>query len=338
MTSPNAPVPANEAVFTSFTFGVDISGTTVGSFVGSVSGSSFVSTSSSPLSETSLTVGPLGGVPVTVAEFFTSPESRSAWAMLYVAVAVPTPLGARIAGLTARFVRFNFASAIVKALKVTLPVLVTVKVYVITSPKAPVPAIEAVFTSFTFGVDVSGTTVGSFVGSVSGSSFVSTSSSPLSDTSLTVGPLGGVPVTVAEFFTSPESRSAWAIVYVAVAVPTPLGARIAGLTARFVRFNLASAIDKALKVTLPVLVTVNVYVITSPTAPAPANDAVFTSCTFGAGINGTTVGSLLWSVSGSSSVSTSSSPLSETSLTVGPLGGVPVTIAEFFTSPESRSV
>ena len=96
-------------------------------------------------------MGPLGGVPVTVAEFFTSPESRSACTKVYVAIAVPTPLGAKVLGETAKAVKPNFRSAIDTLVNGTLPIFVTLKVYVITSPKAPAPAIEAVFTNFTSG-------------------------------------------------------------------------------------------------------------------------------------------------------------------------------------------
>ena len=48
--------------------------------------------------------------------------------MVYVAVAVPTALGARLLGETAKSVRLSFTSSMERFVRVTFPVLVTVKV------------------------------------------------------------------------------------------------------------------------------------------------------------------------------------------------------------------
>ena len=84
---------------------------------------------------------------------------------------------------------------------VTSPVLVTVKVYVITSPTAPVPPTEEVFTRAIDGVCVNGVVVGS-----SWKLLLS------SDKSVTGPPIGGVPVAVAWLVTEPASRSDWVMV------------------------------------------------------------------------------------------------------------------------------
>src|SRR5690606_13040773 len=85
------------------------------------------------------------------------------------------------------------------SVNVTLPVLVATKVYVMVSPATPLPDVTTpVFSKPIEGDGLNGTVVPP--GGVNG------------------GPLGGVPVPVAEFATEPASTSAWVIVYVAVPV------------------------------------------------------------------------------------------------------------------------
>src|SRR5579885_2237495 len=76
-----------------------------------------------------------GGVPVTVAESFTLPWSRSAWVTVYVAVHVVDAPGANV--VTGQVIAdsdpFNdgatWVSVTVRLLIVTFPVFVTAKLY-----------------------------------------------------------------------------------------------------------------------------------------------------------------------------------------------------------------
>ncbi len=90
----------------------------------------------------------------------------------------------------------------VTAVRVWLPVLVTVNVYVMTSPTAATVLTDGTFAVVTVSTGFTGTLTGGDGGPITG------------------GPVGGVPVLVALSFTLPLSRSAWVTVYVAVNTAT----------------------------------------------------------------------------------------------------------------------
>ena len=75
-------------------------------------------------------------------------------------------------------------------------------------------------------------------------------------TGVSAGPLGGVPVTAAVLTTDPASRSAWVTVCVPVQVVDAPGASVVAVQVTPV--VLGSVTVTAVRVTLPVLVTVNV--------------------------------------------------------------------------------
>ncbi len=79
---------------------------------------------------------------------------------------------------------------------------------------------------------------------------------------VTVGPLGVVAETVAELATWPASMSVCSSVYVAVQVVLAPGA--SDVTGQVTVPTLASAIATAVRVTLPVLATTNVYGMVLP--------------------------------------------------------------------------
>ena len=68
---------------------------------------------------------PLGSVPVTVAELSTTPASTSAWVSVYVAVHVVDAPGASV--VTGQETVPTFGSSTTTPVRVTLPVLVTMK-------------------------------------------------------------------------------------------------------------------------------------------------------------------------------------------------------------------
>ncbi len=108
-------------------------------------------------------------------------------------------------------------------------------------------------------------------------------------------PWGGVPVAVAELVTVPASTSACVIVYVASQVTAAAGARVAAPAGHTtserspVPVNAPSSTCTSVSGTLPVFVTRNEYVISSPTAySAATGDADFTTVIAGAcGTNST---------------------------------------------------
>src|SRR5690606_24605240 len=146
---------------------------------------------------------------------------------------------------------------------VTLTVLVATKVYVSVSPATPLPEVTTpVFSRPIAGVGLNGTVVPP--GGVNG------------------GPLGGVPVPVAEFATEPASTSACKIVYVAVPVTLSPGNNVpvlVGQTGKLIADNptMGSVTATEVNVTVPVFASTNVYVIVSPATPVPEVTApVFT--------------------------------------------------------------
>ena len=109
--------------------------------------------------------------------------------------------GASVDGVKATLLKLSFVSVIVTFVSVTLPVFVAVNVYVITLPAFNPVAELDVFTNPIFGSCVNGVTVGLLFALLL-----------LSDTSVTAGPEGGMPDTVAVFVILPASMSACVIV------------------------------------------------------------------------------------------------------------------------------
>ena len=72
------------------------------------------------------TGGPLGGLPVTVAEFATAPAFTSAWVIVCVPVHVVDALGASVVA-THVAAASRFTSLMTMPVSVTLPVFVTLK-------------------------------------------------------------------------------------------------------------------------------------------------------------------------------------------------------------------
>ena len=92
--------------------------------------------------------------------------------------------------------------------------------------------------------------------------------------------VGPVPVAVATFTLRPASMSSWVSVYVAVAEPSAPGASVP-IGIEFVeRPGIGSLITTLSIVTLPVLVTVKVYVMTSPAEAPGAPLSVVTAPSF----------------------------------------------------------
>jgi hypothetical protein len=134
----------------------------------------------------SVTGAPTGGVPLTVATFAIEPASTSACVTRYVAVQSNVPPGASGTGTGhARADRFGNGSDTTTGSNVTLPVLVTRKVYVTTSPTPDTGL--AVLSSRIDGACTTGTVTES--------------------SSVTGAPTGGVPATVAAFTIDPASTS-----------------------------------------------------------------------------------------------------------------------------------
>jgi hypothetical protein len=140
-------------------------------------------------------------------------------------------------------------------------------------------------------------------------------------------PVGGVPVAVAMFVMEPASTSACVTVYVAVQVICIVGMSNAAPAGQVtgdmvpIPVNEFSLTATLLRVTLPVLVTTNEYVISRPTVNEAASegDADFTSVNAGAGAAVTVA------VDGPESVGV-----------VAP-GAVPCATAVFVTEPASIS-
>ncbi|CAH0320333.1 hypothetical protein SRABI126_05247 [Pedobacter sp. Bi126] len=202
-------------------------------------------------SESLSTPFPLGSLPVALAWLVTLPPSISDWVIVCTAVKVTEAPGARLA--TGEPVTTALASLTAMSFKVTLPVLVTIKLYLSSAPKVfgTVP-----FTDFARLIDGAAgimVTVGSSGVPVEGSS--ESLSTPL--------PLGSLPVALAWLVTLPPSRSDWVIVCTAVKVTEAPGARLA--TGEPVTTALASLTAILLKVTLPVLVTTKLYLSSAPT-------------------------------------------------------------------------
>jgi hypothetical protein len=183
---------------------------------------------------------PVGGFPVTVAVFTTWPASTSAWVSVYVAVQVVLAPGISVA--TGQETVKTFGSATAMLVSVTLPVFETWNVYPIVEPAMAPDGDPACLSIVMAGLDVTGASIESLA--------------------VNAGPLGGVAVTVAELATWPASMSVCSSVYEAVQVVLAPGAN--EVTGQLTVPTLASAIAIAVRVTLPVLATANVYGIVEP--------------------------------------------------------------------------
>src|SRR5690606_22188887 len=157
---------------------------------------------------------------------------------------------------------------------VTLPVLVIVNVYSTVWPSADS---MPVFTSESDGLAGTSTSVGipgsPGVPGLSGSGVDGTGAIGWPGSSGSAGSNGGVPVTVAAFSTTPASFSGCVIVYVACSSTDSPGANTPSLEGQVPVLlstvppgSLTSLASIPVSVTLPVLVTVNVYSMVLPSA------------------------------------------------------------------------
>ena len=149
---------------------------------------------------------PLGGVPTTEATLLTVPESRSAWVTVCEAEQVVDAPGVRVEATQVRPVAF--ASVTATEVRVTLPLLVTVKVYGITSPTALTADALVAFTMVRAGVWLAGTVT------------------VFEETGAMGVPPGGVPITEAVFTMEPALRSAWVTAWVPEHVVVAPGAKL----------------------------------------------------------------------------------------------------------------
>ena len=240
-----------------------------------------------------VTEPPTGGVAVAVAEFSTWPASASAWVIVYVPVHVVCAPGA--SGVAAQVTGVILGSVTPTACTVTLPVFVTTKLYGIVEPAVFPVAEPAVLTTVMLGVEATGVVM----------------LSP----SVTAAPFGGFADAVAELSTCPRSTSACVSGYIAVHVTEAPGATSSAGHATVP--TLASLTLTACSVTLPVLVTRNVYGIVEVAVLPLAEPADFTSVRLGD------------AVIVESAVSVA--------LTAAPSGGVPDAVAVLVTCPASTS-
>ena len=197
---------------------------------------------------TSLTVTPVGGVPLAVTVLTMLPPSRSACVVEYVAVHVVDAPGASVATGHAMTDRPGSGSVTPTEVRVTLPALVTRNEYATVVPAAAKVVGTAVLATVIAGLRAMVTVAVS--------------------ASVTVGPAGGVPAAVATLTIEPASMSACVTVYVAVHVVAAAGASTATGQVTGDRPGSGSVTATELSVTLPALVTANEYVTTSPTAAA----------------------------------------------------------------------
>ena len=207
------------------------------------------------------TAGPLGGVPLAVAVFVTTPAFTSAWVMVRVAEQVVEPPGARVVAGQEIADRPANGSVTITAVNVTLPVLVTANENVCTSPRdAPVGAVSVVIATDLVRLIAFVWLIGVVVDELFDAMD---------------GPLGGTPDADAVLMIDPAFTSAWLIVRVAVQVVEPLGARVVAGHEIADRPVNGSVTATAVNVTLPVLVTANENVCVSPNdAPTGAVSVV----------------------------------------------------------------
>ena len=208
-----------------------------------------------------VTAGPDGGVPLAVAVFATAPEFTSACEMVRVAVhVVDAPGGSVVTGHDTADIPGN-GSDTATDVNVTLPVLVTRNEYVCTSPNdAPAGTVSVVRAADFVSVIVFVCSIGVDVDE---------------EADVIAGPVGGVPLAVAVLAITPVFTSACVIVRVAVHVVDAPGANVVDGQLMADRPVSGSAMLSEARVTLPVLVTRNENVCTSPNdAPVGAVSVV----------------------------------------------------------------
>ncbi len=197
---------------------------------------------------------PSGAVASAIAVFNTAPASTSAWVITYAASAVHTTdsPGARVVGSQVIVIEFaaSSGSSTLTSVSVTLPSLVTVNEYQISSPAS----VRALPLTSTTSADLTSDAAGTCT---AGTSAVSVS--------VTVSPSGSTPDTLAWLWTCPASTSAWVTTYDAVQVIDSVGARVAGWSGSHVNSEISpdpenevSLITTSVNVTLPMLVAVKV--------------------------------------------------------------------------------
>jgi hypothetical protein len=240
---------------------------------------------------------PSGFAPTTDAVFTMVPASRSAWVTVCDAEQVVAAPGASVA--TGQVIPVAFGSETVMFPIVTLPVLVTTKVYGMTVPIVVTFAVVLAFTIVRSGVCPAGTVT------------------VLEATGRIREPFGAVPTIDAVFTIEPASRSAWVTVWVPEQVVETLGASVVSAQGIAEAFGSATAIPDM--VTLPVLVTSKLYGTAAPTVVYVVAVVALTIDSAGEATTGTET--VLEGV-GTSGV---------------PLGGVPPTAAVFTIEPASRS-
>ena len=197
-----------------------------------------------------VTTGPDGGVPDAVAVLSIDPAFTSVWVMVRVAVHVVDPPGANVVAGHEMADRPLSGSVIETAVSVTLPVFVTANENVWVSPMdAPAGAVSVVMAT----VLVNEMVLVWLIGVVVEELF-----------EVMAGPDGGVPLADAVLMIDPALTSVWVMVRVAVHVVDAPGASV--VEGHEIADNplSGSVTDTAVSVTLPVLVTTNENVCTSP--------------------------------------------------------------------------
>ena len=208
-----------------------------------------------------VTAGPLGGVALAAAVLMTDPASTSAWVIVRVAVHVADPPGANVVDGQVIADKPGNGSVTPTDTSVTLPVLVTANENDCTSSiDAPVGAVSVVIAADLTNDSVFAWLIGVAVDEAA---------------EFTAGPDGGVPLAVAVLLIEPALTSAWVLVRVAVQVVDAPGARVVDAQVMADNPGSGSVMATAVKVTLPVFVTANENVCTSPSdAPVGAVSVV----------------------------------------------------------------
>ena len=257
-----------------------------------------------------VTSGPLGGVPAAAAVLMIDPAFTSDCVMVRVAVHVVEPPGATVVDGQMIADKPVNGSVTATEVRVTLPVLVTANENVCTSPKdAPEGAVSVVMATDLIRLIDFTCVTGVLVDD---------------EFDVTAGPVGGVPEVVAVFVTTPAFTSDWVMVRVAVHVVDAPGAKVVDGQLMLDRPANGSVMITEVRVTLPVLVTANENVCTSPNDAPLGAASVLTATVLVrlivlVWVIGVEVDELL-------------------DVTVRPVGGVPEAVAVFAITPEFTSV
>ena len=208
-----------------------------------------------------VTAGPLGGVALADAVLMTNPAFTSACVIVRVALQVVDAPGARVIDGQVIADKPGSGSETPTEVRVTLPVLVTTNENVCVSPNdAPSGVVSVVIATDLVNASVFAWLIGVAVDEAA---------------EFTAGPDGGVPLAVAVLLIEPALTSAWVMVRVAVQVVEAPGARIVAGQVMADNPGSGSVMATAVKVTLPVFVTANENVCTSPSdAPVGAVSVV----------------------------------------------------------------